>query len=71
MLREGGSPSLTAGMGGPVPLLEDGNVRAMTDYLFRCMEITLDRIEDERCEGKAEGCGIWYGGDDEGICHFQ
>lgn len=71
MLREAGAPSLTAGMGGPVPTLEDGNVRTMTDYVLRCMEVTLNKIEDDKCDGKLEGCDIWYDGDGEDCCHFQ
>lgn len=71
MLREGGSASLTAGMGAPVPALETGTHGEMTDYLTRCMEVTNGNFEDDACEGKAGvGCGIWHG-DDEELCFFQ
>jgi len=73
MLREGGSASLTAGMGAPVPTLESGTHREMTDYLTRCLEVTNSNFEDDACEGKAfDGCGIWHGDDDdEELCFFQ
>lgn len=72
MLREGGSASLTAGMGVPVPSLDNGNLREVTDYVTRCMEVTNGRFEDEQCEGKAsEWCNIWHGDENEEFCHFQ
>ena len=73
MLREGGSASLTAGMGAPVPTLESGTHREMTDYLTRCLEVTNSNSEEDVCEGKAfDGCGIWHGNDDdEELCFFK
>jgi hypothetical protein len=71
MLREGGSASLTAGMGLPVPSV-DGNSREIRDYLSRCMEVTISKFEEDQCEGKAsEWCGIWHGDEDEELCYFQ
>jgi hypothetical protein len=71
MLREGGPPSITAGVGLPVPTLKDGNIREMRDYVSRCMEVTLNMIDDDMCEGKKENCGVWYDEDDEEMCYFQ
>jgi hypothetical protein len=71
MLRDGGSSSLTAGTGRPVPSAEGGNTKEMTDYISRCLEVTMDTFWDEKIEGKvSEWSGIWHGNDDE-YCYFQ
>jgi hypothetical protein len=59
-------------MGLPVPSLEDGNIREMTDYITRCMEVTNEMVEEMKYEGRVdEWCNIWHGSEDEEFCHFQ
>ncbi|KAL3810824.1 hypothetical protein ACHAXA_007514 [Cyclostephanos tholiformis] len=70
MLREGGGTSLTAGVGLDAPG-PDANVRDMTEYAGRCLEVTCDVMCDESREGKVDpfSC-IWHGDDDE-YCYFE
>jgi hypothetical protein len=70
MLREGGGTRLTAGVG-LTPPGPDANVREMSEYADRCLEVTCDVICDEGREGKVDpfSC-IWHGDDDE-YCYFE
>ena len=70
MLREGGGSALTAGIGLEVPGLE-ADVRELTDYASRCLEVTSDTFFDELNEGKVDPMScIWHGDDDE-YCYFE